>query len=495
MNHQSPIQRLLPGVRPIAAGIFVFLSGQVVCGAVTNQRFDDSGSNSITRSYAKPFGYPDPALGATPNGSTITVQNCHDAGNGSLRAAIGAAQSGDTVDLSQLSCATITLITGQITVAQDDLILSGSAADLLTIDGGVNGGHHNRIFNHTGTGVLQISNLTLADAEYETAARGAAGGCVLSKGTVSFSHSVLNRCVTLEQGNFTASAGAISAKNIVLQHSEVSGNSALGSSMSGDEGGAMACYNGKITIKYSTISNNTAIGDNTATGTNGLGGAISASSCDIYIMGSTFSGNYATSYGAIHADLAGDALAHTVQIFNTTISGNHATGITGGIGVAFEDFTLANSTITENVADFGTVLRGSGLRTLGAKAVRLQSSIIANNTSGNNDDDANVDTSATVSGNNNLITHHTGPMPSGTITACPKLAPLDDNGGETQTHRLLAGSPAIGAGNNEEKGFSFDQRGSGFPRMHGSSTDIGAFEDQGVRTDAIFIAGFEGRCR
>jgi hypothetical protein len=56
-----------------------------------------------------------------------------------------------------------------------------------------------------------------------------------------------------------------------------------------------------------------------------------------------------------------------------------------------------------------------------------------------------------------------------------KLGPLADNGGRTQTHALLAGSPAIDAGGNGISAI-YDQRGLGFPRTVGAGTDIGAYE-------------------
>jgi hypothetical protein len=58
----------------------------------------------------------------------------------------------------------------------------------------------------------------------------------------------------------------------------------------------------------------------------------------------------------------------------------------------------------------------------------------------------------------------------------PLLAPLANNGGPTQTHALLAGSPAINAGFNFS-GQLTDQRGGAFSRSVGL-TDIGAFEVQ-----------------
>lgn len=58
----------------------------------------------------------------------------------------------------------------------------------------------------------------------------------------------------------------------------------------------------------------------------------------------------------------------------------------------------------------------------------------------------------------------------------PLLAPLTDNGGPTWTHALLAGSPAIDAGQNLPAP-NLDQRG--LPRIICGAADIGAFEVQG----------------
>ena len=66
----------------------------------------------------------------------------------------------------------------------------------------------------------------------------------------------------------------------------------------------------------------------------------------------------------------------------------------------------------------------------------------------------------------------------------PGLGAIGDNGGPTQTIPLLAGSPAIDAGNNSDaldatgQPLATDQRGSGFPRIQGRSVDIGSFESK-----------------
>jgi hypothetical protein len=65
----------------------------------------------------------------------------------------------------------------------------------------------------------------------------------------------------------------------------------------------------------------------------------------------------------------------------------------------------------------------------------------------------------------------------------PRLGALGDNGGSTQTHALLPGSPAIDAGDPAATaGVSgvplHDQRGAPWTRVYGGRIDIGAFEVQ-----------------
>ena len=57
----------------------------------------------------------------------------------------------------------------------------------------------------------------------------------------------------------------------------------------------------------------------------------------------------------------------------------------------------------------------------------------------------------------------------------PLLGPLADNGGLTRTHALLAGSPALDAG-DDAAAPATDQRG--IARPQGAASDIGSFELQ-----------------
>src|SRR5205085_2709145 len=59
----------------------------------------------------------------------------------------------------------------------------------------------------------------------------------------------------------------------------------------------------------------------------------------------------------------------------------------------------------------------------------------------------------------------------------PLLSPLASNGGPTQTHALLSGSPALDAGDNTGTSTtSIDQRG--YTRSFNGRQDIGAYEAQ-----------------
>src|SRR4029077_10393234 len=74
--------------------------------------------------------------------------------------------------------------------------------------------------------------------------------------------------------------------------------------------------------------------------------------------------------------------------------------------------------------------------------------------------------------NGNLIGSHDAPID-------PLLAALDANGGTTQTHALLPGSPALNAGDPQlVPPPDADQRGAGFARVRDARIDIGAFESQ-----------------
>ncbi len=132
---------------------------------------------------------------------------------------------------------------------------------------------------------------------------------------------------------------------------------------------------------------------------------------------------------------------------------------------------MTNSTIFGNSAQVG----GGLFNNAGGSAI-LNNTIIAGDSGGN------LAGTGTFSGTDNLVQN--GIVPAGltnTVIGNPLLGPLQNNGGLTQTHALLSGSPALNAGKDlaavDRLGslLNTDQRGE--VRFVGV-VDIGAFESR-----------------
>ena len=427
----------------------------------------------------------------TPNrpAATLLVTNCDDAGPGSLRDTVGfTAISGDTVDLSALPCSTITLTSGAINVVQDDLFLTGPGADALAIDGGGT----DRVIAHVGHGKLTITDLTITHGKYTATSYGysAYGGCLVSLANITLTNSTVSNCVAGGQSGAYAFGGGIFTRGDLYLLNSVVTSSLASSTVDGAVGGGVY-VGGNFQSKYSTISNNGA----TSPGTHNFGGGLFTRG-NAHVQTSTISGNRSAN-DAAWAALYIYGNSRTATIVDSTISGNIASNRVSGIYTTIP-LTLSNSTIAFNQeGDLGSgslVLLGA-LYAHGA-ALTLQSSIIADNMSYSSGFPLDLAgfAGATVSGANNLITSTSGLIPpSDTVTDCPRLGPLADNGGATQTHSLLRDGPAIGAGNNMA-GLSNDQRGPGFPRTFGFDPDIGAYEWQDTPDDRILASGFQVAC-
>jgi hypothetical protein len=163
---------------------------------------------------------------------------------------------------------------------------------------------------------------------------------------------------------------------------------------------------------------------------------------------------------------------------NTTNLGNwRGTAAGGGFGGAIDNAgtaTLLDSTIDGDSVGSGTGAaptpsEGAGINNQAGGTLALTNTIVADDTGGHD-----VAGKGTVTGNHNLVMTSTG-VSAGVIsvTTDPKLGPLGSNGGPTPTQALLAGSPAINAGNPVGSPAT-DQRG--FARFAGATVDIGADE-------------------
>lgn len=222
---------------------------------------------------------------------------------------------------------------------------------------------------------------------------------------------------------------------------------------------------GALTVTDCTFTDN-----GTSTGPS-CGGAIHAMAAGgIAARNSTFARNVA---GSPTADGGGIAYMTPAAgtLVNCTFSGNVAGNRGGGV-YAGGILTITHCTFAENSALNG----GAAVHRAGVPVVTLENTIIAAGITA-----SNCGGLAMTSGGGNLDENGTCALadPTDLSNVNPMLAPLASNGGPTQTHALLGGSPAIDAARAAVCP-AVDQRGVARP-LDGnddgaSDCDIGAFE-------------------
>jgi len=411
----------------------------------------------------------------SPNGFVRTVTNCDDAGPGSLRDTVLNAMGGDVIDLTQLTCSDITLFTGKIALASNDMTLLGpglgpDATSHLTIHG-----YYDRVFDK-GIGTLTISGLEIRDGHY--AGPLPRGGCISSQGSLVIEDSIISGCEvdTPFGSNAFAAGGAIYLHGDLWMHNSVVTNSAAYSATNIAYGGGVSA-GGIVTIVQSTISDNKAV----APQAHAIGGGLKVFGFgDVTILRSTISANEAELGGGMQINTLG-----TSQIIDSTLSGNYASLNDGAASFFNSPVRLTNSTVTRN-SSYAYI---AGIYS--DQAITVQSSILADNRQVSGYFMYDV-VAPSIAGGASLIMSASTSTPPGTITECPRLAALKDNGGPTMTHAILTGSPGIDVG--DDSGLAVDQRGGGYLRVMGAHADIGAFEWQGELDDNIFKSAFEIQC-
>lgn len=408
--------------------------------------------------------------------TVITVTSLADTiandGQVTLREAIQAANTDTTVDgvtgngadtiqfdpsLTASGPAVITLGGTQLAITSDMNIL-GPGADRLTIDG------------NRASGIFKVddSNPSLSSLK-----------------TVTISG------LTLTGGQNKIGGAIDSAENLTVLDSLITGNTAQ------QIGGGIASRIGTLTVKNSTISNNSA----------GDGGAIKNDNGTLTVVQSVITGNTAYRGGGIYCRYA----TGTTTISQSTISGNVARNFGGGLAsytqyyqlgsVAIEQSTIsmnsawegggiaiyrANLSISQStIAGNTATVNGGGIRNHEFAAFTLNNSIIAGNTvNGQANDLAGLGAPASASANN-LIG-----APGGDLSSVLFPAPVSFNGA-LPIAPLVAGSPALNAGNNAlipadtfdrdgdgntTEAVPFDERGAGFDRVLDGTVDLGAAE-------------------
>ncbi|MGQ0619170.1 MAG: choice-of-anchor Q domain-containing protein, partial [Panacagrimonas sp.] len=276
--------------------------------------------------------------------------------------------------------------------------------------------------------------------------------------------------------------------NLSMVNTTVSGNTG---SIAGGGILGVSIAGTSATLVGSMLSGNAPSRRSFFRGAPGASAALVASSGSIDIQNSTISGNSAGAGGGIYlgggfdSDVGGSKLS----VSDSTISNNvvmylgeSATLIGGGIAVYEGSASIGNSTITGNMVfnSSGTPLDGFGAGIVRGNLdafVTVGATIISGNLG--TDVDEGGEGSFTSLGDNLIGDGNAAGdfMAAGDQTGVlsPLLGALAGNGGPTQTHALLSGSPAIDAVFNLTCPTT-DQRGTGFPRPLGARCDIGAFE-------------------
>jgi hypothetical protein len=323
-------------------------------------------------------------------GATLAVTTCDDAGPGSLREAIGLAAAGDTIDLTTLTCGTITLETGVLATSASTLELDGPGETLLAIDG--NGA--SQVLHHQGIG-LYLTGLTIRNGMDASGY----GGCLFTSGNLLMDASTITGCTAGDGSNAYAYGGGVDViGNLTMVHSTISGNTATGtagaigggayvggdlSAMSGSRisGNQATSQGGFVGGGGAYVSNTamldlaTTVADNHATSTTrvayggGLQAGTSASVRYSMITGNTVHSGTSWAYGGgINLGYYGDDDFDRSLVFHhSTVSGNTATSncescsINGGGANAFGSIYSRGSTVRDNVVALDAASSGMPL--------------------------------------------------------------------------------------------------------------------------------------
>jgi hypothetical protein len=405
----------------------------------------------------------------------------------SLREAVCAANTNAGLDTITFSINGTFALTG---AANED---NGGAGDLdikqsLSIQGNgaantiINGSGIERIFDvfPSAASTFDISGMTVQNGDTRLTS--------FKEGSAIYLHNNVTSTFNAIQvsNNFSGANGAIENRgNLTINNSVLTGNQTIPAS--GNVVGGALHNAGTLTIDNTTISNNSVRGEGGGIATT-TGAAVV-----VNITDSTISGNTASVTGGGLGNGGGISTTGnqgTINITNSTISGNHADNNGGGAyfitpGGGTGNAVLTNVTISNNTADNDNNGTGAGGGIAqNTAAVTLRNTIVAGNF--NSITSVRDDISGAVVGASsfNLVGDGTGSsgitngvnnnqIGSGASPVDPLLGSLVNNGGSTETHALLAGSPALDTGSN---GFcpAADQRG--VPRPGGGVCDKGSYE-------------------
>jgi hypothetical protein len=396
--------------------------------------------------------------------STFTVTNLLDAGAGSglagdLRYCVSHATSGnDTIAFGVTG--TIDLESALPTL-NASVAIQGPGASQLTVERDAPFASNFGIFSVGSAASVAISALTLT---------GGTMGAVINSGALTISDCVLsgNYNYTGDYNyNFLSYGGGGAISNsgaLTISRSTISYNQTYAGGGGDGAGGAIFMIGGTLAIDSSTLYDNYAQGGNGDLGSPDAPGGPSPG----WPAGNAFGGAVYIGAGVAsidHSTIADNAVVGGVMFLYSGGEGISGLGSGGGIYNA-GSLQMHDTIVAGNVTYSGQGL--SGAPDLDGNVASLGHNLVGNSAGGS------------------------GYAASDLLDVDPQLGPLQDTGGPTPTMALLAGSPAINAGDDTDAP-AYDQRGLGFPRIVGGAIDIGAFEFQmavAPQVSRFTVAGF-----
>ena len=436
----------------------------------------------------------------------ITAANS-DSASGATAGECAAGSGADTITFD--ADYTITLVVLQLPAVTSELTITGNgAANSIIQANAAPDTALSRVFKVTAIGNLTLDSVNVRHGR--CARRPVGGDCGLIFGgggiyNAGGTMTVTNSALSGNSGGGTYNeGGTLTVTNSTLSDNTSSGiynaggmvtvtDSTLSGNTSNLYGGGISNDGGTLTVTNSTISGSTD------------GGGICNISGTLIVINSTISGNTGSNTAGGITNLWYGTL---VTVTNSTIAGN--SGSQGGGIYNAGSLTVADSTITGNYASSGITSGGAGgisndsrdaLGSYFVGTVTLTRSLVSGNSSYRDDyytgvDEVynrnNIGATGTITADEFNVFGHSGESNAdaftnftpgagdfnattdGTPTALTDIldTTLADNSGPTETHALVAASPAIDF--TGVCGLPTDQRG--VIRQQGAACDAGAFE-------------------
>ena len=471
----------------------------------------------------------------------ITAANTNSASG----TASGECRAGGTDESIDFEVEGVINLTGALPAVSSTVIIDGPGSSRLTVRRDTGGDY--RIFTIASGATVAISGLTVSNGKTPDDTTGSnnfapGGGGIMNMGALTLTSVVVSgnstgAGFTGPTGGHAGDGGGIynSGTLTLTLFSTVSGNrtgkGGGGSFLAGNGGRGGGIFNesGTVTINSSTVSGNVTgdggaaltgggqfpgagggIYNNTNATTNINNSAVRDNVTGVFVSGAqgpaggllnegtmTITGGHIS--GNTGAEVSGIWNASgSLNIANGTVSGN-STGVAIKLGDVQSAVTLTNCTVASNP--------GGGIVVTSPLAPVVRNTIIA----GNGGSDVS---GAFNSQGHNLVGNGDGAtgfgasgnqVGSAATPVNPRLGPLADNGGQTKTHALLPGSPAIDAGDDalakdaSNNTLTSDGRGAPSPRFADGpdadavqTVDIGAFEAHPTVEDIADKSMLEG---